>query len=312
MLARLLQALLAVLCALAAGTAWWLGKRHGWSPAGQAAVFAAVLAAPTVSIALLASLLAFVHRTPPPPAFRRGPIAAVGGLATEVFWFAAVYLVLQPFPRLWLPPEAGQRTGERAPVLLIPGFLCNAGLWAWFARALRRRGHAVFTFTPEPVFGPIDGYAAPLAARVAALSEAAGGRRVALVGHSMGGLIARAYLRRHGSARVACVVTLGSPHHGSALAPFGYGENARQMRRTAQWLGALAAFDEGRLPVPTTSVFSYQDNFVAPQISSELAGATNVPLAGLGHMTLVFSPRVVALVDDALASAQRWASTCAA
>jgi triacylglycerol esterase/lipase EstA (alpha/beta hydrolase family) len=305
MLARLLRALLAVLAVLGAGAAWWAGQRLGWSAAGQAAMFVAVLAGPTMAIALLASLLAFVYRTPPPPGFRRGPIAAAGGLLVEVFWFAVVYLVLQPFPRLWLPAESGQRTGERAPVLLIPGFMCNAGLWAGFARALRRRGHAVFTHTPEPVFGPIDAYAGALAERVAALSAAAGGRRVALVGHSMGGLIARAYLRRYGGDRIACLVTLGSPHHGSALAPFGYGENAREMRRTAAWLGGLAAFDEGRLPVPTTSLFSYHDNFVAPQISSELAGATNVPLAGMGHMTLVFSPRVVARVDEALAAAQR-------
>jgi pimeloyl-ACP methyl ester carboxylesterase len=216
-----------------------------------------------------------------------------------------VYLALQPFPRLFLPREDDQRVGDRLPVLLLPGFVCNAGLWAWFARALRRRGHAVFTHTAEPVFGAIDGYAEALAARVAALSAAAGDRPVALVGHSMGGLIARSYLRQHGASRVACLVTIGSPHHGSALAPFGYGANAREMRRTAAWLGGLAAFDEGRFPVPVTSIFSYQDNFVAPQISSELAGAANVPLAGLGHMSLVFSPRVVARVDAALAAARR-------
>jgi pimeloyl-ACP methyl ester carboxylesterase len=305
MLARALRALLLVLVVLAGLAVWWVGERHGWSAAGQAAIFALVLAGPSAAIALLASLLAFVYRTPAPPGYRRGPIAATGGLLVEVFWFVTVYLLLQPFPRLWLPGEADQRTRDRSPVLLIPGFMCNAGLWAGFARALRRRGHAVFTYTPEPVFGPIDAYAGPLAERVAALSAAAGGRRVALVGHSMGGLIARAYLRRQGGDRVACLVTIGSPHHGSALAPFGYGENAREMRRTAAWLGGLAAFDEGRLQVPTTSVFSYHDNFVAPQISSELAGATNVPLAGMGHMTLVFSPRVVALVDEALAAAQR-------
>jgi pimeloyl-ACP methyl ester carboxylesterase len=303
MLARVLRVVLLALAVLGAYAAARVAARHG---AGWGALaFAGILAGPSIAISLLASLLAWLNRTPAPPGLRLGPFARVVAAVREALLFAACYIVLQPLPRLVLPRESGQRTGEHTPVLLVPGFVCNAGLWAWFARALRRRGHPVFTHTPEPLFGPIDGYAAALAARVEALSAAAGDRRVALVGHSMGGLIARAYLRRSGTARVACLVTLGTPHHGSALAPFGYGANAREMRRTAEWLGGLAAFEEGRFAVPVTSIFSYQDNFVAPQISSELGGAANVPLAGLGHMSLAFSPRVAALVDRAVRDAQR-------
>lgn len=303
MLAAALRVVLLALVALGAIAAASLGAGHGWG--ARSLVFLAVVAGPALTVSLLAASLAWLNRSPAPPALRIGWLARVGCVVIEAFWFAVVYLVLQAFPRLCLPREAGQPVGERFAVLLVPGFMCNAGLWAWFARALRRRGHAVFTHTPEPVFGPIDGYADALAARIAALSAAAGDRKVALVGHSMGGLIARSYLRQHGAARVACLVTLGSPHHGSALAPFGYGANAREMRRTAAWLGGLAAFEEGRFAVPVTSIFSYQDNFVVPQISSELAGAANVPLAGLGHMSLVFSPRVLARVEEALATARR-------
>lgn len=303
MLARALRAALFVLALLGAYAAVRVAARHG---AGWGALtFAAVLVGPSLAISLLASVLAWLYRTPAPPGLRIGVAARIAAAVREALAFAACYVVLQPFPRLVLPRESDQRTGDSAPVLLVPGFLCNAGVWAWFARALRRRGHAVFTHTPEPLFGAIDGYAAALAARVEALSAAAGDRPVVLVGHSMGGLIARAYLRRFGAARVACLVTLGTPHHGSALAPFGYGANAREMRRTAEWLGGLAACEEGRFAVPVTSIFSYQDNFVAPQISSELGGAANVPLAGLGHMSLALSPRVAALVDRAVRDAQR-------
>jgi triacylglycerol esterase/lipase EstA (alpha/beta hydrolase family) len=163
---------------------------------------------------------------------------------------------------------------------------------------LRRRGHAVHTVTLEPIHGPIDGYVAVLAERVAALS--AGGRRVSIIGHSMGGLVARAYLRRHGGAGIGAVVTLGTPHHGTALAPLAFGRNAFEMRRTSAWLAALEAAEAGAWPVPVTSVYTCHDNIVAPQRSSELAGAVNVPLGGMGHMTLLFSPRVAAIVDGAL------------
>ncbi len=139
----------------------------------------------------------------------------------------------------------------------------------------------------------------------ARLSGMCGGRRVAVIGHSMGGLVGRAMLRKFPDAPVACLVTLGTPHHGTALAPFGYGRNAREMRVTSEWLGALRAFEEGGYPVPVTSVFTHHDNIVAPQISSELAGATNVPLGGLGHMSLLFSRRVAAVVAERLDAAQR-------
>jgi hypothetical protein len=39
---------------------------------------------------------------------------------------------------------------------------------------------------------------------------------------------------------------------------------------------------------------------VAPQDSSVLAGAKNVPLRGIGHLSLLFSKRVAALVDAEL------------
>jgi hypothetical protein len=85
-------------------------------------------------------------------------------------------------------------------------------------------------------------------------------------------------------------VTVGTPHHGSTLALWGPGRNAREMRRGSAWLAALNADDPHGVPV--VSVFSWHDNFVAPQDSSVLPGAQNVPLAGIGHLSLAFSDAV--------------------
>ena len=173
--------------------------------------------------------------------------------------------------------------------------MCNAGGWAWFARYLTARGYAVHAVTLEPLFAQIEDYVAPLARKV---DEVVGpGQRAILVGHSMGGLVCRAYARRFGGARIARIVTLGTPHHGSALAPMGPGADALDMWPTGEWLRGLAASEQGGLPVPITSIYSCHDNFVAPQDSSVLAGAKNVPLAGLGHLSLQFSRRVAALVE---------------
>lgn len=43
---------------------------------------------------------------------------------------------------------------------------------------------------------------------------------ISLVGHSMGGLISRLYLTQYNPENVKSVITLGTPHHGSALGKF--------------------------------------------------------------------------------------------
>jgi pimeloyl-ACP methyl ester carboxylesterase len=150
--------------------------------------------------------------------------------------------------------------------------------------------------TLEPVYTSIDNLARVLADRIDELRAATGARQVVLVTHSMGGLIARAYLRDHSAAKVARLVTIGAPHHGSVHAYLGAGENAREMAPGSRWLEALARSEEGRLSLPFTSIYGVHDNFVAPQASSVHPAARNVPVAGIGHVSLGFSEKVVGLV----------------
>jgi pimeloyl-ACP methyl ester carboxylesterase len=298
MLARALRVGLFGTVVFAAWCAWWFAARQdaGWF--AVLAVFAAAFLALPVTLTLASFAVAGLYRSPAPPDARVGPLGYARCVLVETFWFIALYWLVQAFPRRLLPGEAEPQSAGGPAVLLVHGFTCNAGVWVWFARELRRRGHAVFTLTLEPVYGPIDGYAAAVADRVGQIS--AGGRAVAIVGHSMGGLVARAYLRRYGGERVSALVTLGSPHHGTALAPLALGRNAFQMRRGSAWLAALEASEAGSHPVPVTSVYSCHDNIVAPQASSALADAANVALGGMGHMSLLFSTRTAAIVDEAL------------
>ena len=66
------------------------------------------------------------------------------------------------------------------------------------------------------------------------------------------------------------------------------------------WLRGLGASEQGGPAAPITSIYSCHDNFVVPQDSSVLAGAKNVPLPGIGHLSLVFSERVAALLEAEL------------
>ncbi len=208
----------------------------------------------------------------------------------RLFWFeflafTALFTLLQPLER-WFTPRAspGNRPSGRMPVLFVHGIYCNAAVWWWIRRYLQARGlHGTFTIDLEPPVGDIDDYAGQLARRIDEVCETTGSSHVLVIGHSMGGLVARACLQNiAGPGRIAKLITLGSPHHGSGLAYWGVGSHDRQLLPGSPWLQALNR-DESKAPrAPIISIFTRHDNFVAPQDSSVLAHATNVPLAGIG------------------------------
>jgi triacylglycerol lipase len=238
---------------------------------------------------------------PPDPArCRRSQWRIIAG---EWLAYQALFILIQPFERLWMGDDAAARQARAGtPILLIHGYLCNRGAWWWMHRHLTVAGYAVATVNLEPPLGSIDGFVDQLHARIEALRAVTGADRVVLVGHSMGGLAARAYLRRQGSSRVAKLMTFGCPHHGTWVARCGPGEDARQMEPDSPWIGALPMVDPS---VPTVTVWSPTDNFVVPQDSSRLSGSSEIILPDLSHLAMLFSPVVLGTLTRELASSNR-------
>jgi triacylglycerol esterase/lipase EstA (alpha/beta hydrolase family) len=208
----------------------------------------------------------------------------------------------------WSMPRAAPRQtihagSPRPPVLLLHGYGCNSGYWAQLTPLLdaARISHA--TLDLEPITCGIDDYV-PMVQRAAEkLCAETGAPKLVIVAHSMGGLVARAWMRKHGAARVARLITLGTPHHGTCLASFGVGRNAAQMRRAgpaggleSDWLRALAAGESAATRALVTSIYTHHDNIISPQTSSFLAGARNIALGGVGHVAMGRNRRVLALV----------------
>ena len=190
------------------------------------------------------------------------------------------------------------------PVLLVHGYACNSGYWTRMRAALRAAGVPHRAVDLEPMNVTIDAYVPQLATAIDALCRETGQSRIIIVAHSMGGLATRAYLRAHGAARLAAAITLGTPHHGSALAKFAPGLNCREMRwtgtglqgRPSSWLLALERHEEAALRARFISIYSHHDNIVAPQISSHFADAKNIAFHGIGHVALARHPRIIAQV----------------
>jgi triacylglycerol esterase/lipase EstA (alpha/beta hydrolase family) len=215
----------------------------------------------------------------------------------------------------WSMPRAAPRQvihpgSARPPVLLLHGYGCNSGYWDRLAPLLDAAGISHATLDLEPITCGIDDYAGPVERAVESLCAATGAPKLVIVAHSMGGLVARAWLRKHGAARVARVITLGTPHHGTCLASFGVGRNAAQMRRAgcpegleSEWLRDLAAGESAATRALLTSIYTHHDNIISPQTSSFLAGAHNIPMGGVGHVAMGRNRRVLAQVMREIASA---------
>ena len=249
---------------------------------------------PVVLLVALWFLLSWIWRTPRPPAAQLDGAGCIRLFVNEVLTVAASWPLMALHRLLIHDPAPAPCT---RPVILVHGVLVNDGVWLGFRRQLVSHGiGGMYTVNYGPPHADIERYVGQLAVKIDAVCAATGAQRVALVGHSMGGLVARAYLRRYGAARIERIITIGAPHHGSVLAWTFPGRCLAQMRPGNEWLEELNRGESNPPPVPITSLWSRHDSMVAPQASCELASAENVAMKGIGHNALLSDRRVMEFV----------------
>ncbi|MDT6961016.1 alpha/beta fold hydrolase [Cupriavidus sp. SZY C1] len=317
--AALRRVAVVVQAASAAAVAAWLALAHGWSwGAALAGGLAAVLVGFGISIAMaFGATLAGVgvprHDRPSVPADVPSPrplglSAALRGFLAEYRAVFRMFNWLQPFRSRLRFGAPAQPLADAPPVLLVHGYGCNHAIWLDMAPALADAGYRCEAIDLMPVLGDIDDYAPQLLARMRDI-QARTGRAPLLVCHSMGGLAARAaqVLAARAAEPPPCagIVTLGSPHHGCALARLGGGRNARQMRWRSPWLAALAGLETPQMRARIVSVFSWHDSIAGPPGTACLDGAGHIALDGIGHVSLLRDPRAVAATLEALAMLRR-------
>jgi triacylglycerol esterase/lipase EstA (alpha/beta hydrolase family) len=266
------------------------------------------VASPAMALLLAAAMLLAVRALIVARNFRQSrrlgsPVPAqyqLGAMGAARLFFGELRATLRSSSWDMLHPRlhaADNITGQGLPVLLVHGYVCNRGYWAQLSRQLARAGIAHDGVDLEPIGADIEDFVPQVEQAIGALCVRTGSDRVIIVAHSMGGLVARAWLRRYGAARVARIVTIGTPHHGTALANLAAGANARQMSRIdgapSAWLAQLAASETPETRALITSMYSHHDNIVAPQASAQLPGARNLAFGGIGHVALASDARVL-------------------
>jgi pimeloyl-ACP methyl ester carboxylesterase len=230
----------------------------------------------------------------------------------RVRYFLAEYACLFAAPKMILyallapdPPPAP----ATCPVLLLHGIGCNAGVWTGMRASLARLGIApVYAMSYGPPFIPIPETAPQIAAKIAQVLRDTGASQVILVAHSMGGLVARSYLRAFGPARVRRLVTIGTPHAGSMHAWLMSGASLADMRPGSPYLAALAQPTADERAVPTVSIWSWHDSMVTPQDSARLPYGENVVLAKIAHNALIADEGVQRRVAEEISNACAFAT----
>ena len=250
--------------------------------------------------------------------------AGLRGAALEAAWSAA-HLALYPlglveerarqevgrFTLGDLPPvQRGLVIGDveaaGTPILLVHGMVDNRSIFALLRRGLRRRGFGrVLALNYSPLSDDVRAVAERLGELVESVCADTGYERIHVVGHSMGGLVARYYVQQlGGDARVHTVVTLGTPHDGTTVAHLFPHPLLRQLRPGSDLLTELEAPSPG-CRTRFVAVWSDLDQLLSPRTSGILQHpdlvARNVFVRGVGHMSLPVDGRVVHEICTTLA-----------
>jgi hypothetical protein len=294
MLARVLQLLLL----LEVAGYWALAHALAGAPAPRIALFIAALA---LGWRLVPGVALFAIARASQRGTTVGRLRALRIAVREAVTIAYVYTVLMPFARRAPTPGPLGRS-ERLPVILVHGIYCNGAIWRSVAKSLRGAGVApVVAPDLDPLLGSIDEQAQALTALLAATCSRYAAEQAVVIAHSMGGLVARRVIAMGGGGRVARLVTIGTPHHGTRLAPLGIGPAPRQMRLQCAWLKSLEDAEKSSAAPPIVSIYSRDDEIVVPACSARLDCARNVELSGHGHVALLFSRELQRLLLEELA-----------
>ena len=220
------------------------------------------------------------------------------GLVEDKYRHAEQRHTLEGLPPVQRGLIIGDVEAAGTPIILIHGIIDNHTVFAFLRRTLNRRGFGrVITLNYSPLSDDIPRVARRLKSLVEKVRRETGYERVHVIGHSMGGVVARYYVQcLGGDKRVHTLVTLGSPHAGTMpayLVPHSVVKQMRPDSPIVKELDAPAAGCKTRM----VAIWSDLDQMIIPKRNARIVhpdlNARNVFVRGVGHMSFPVDGRVV-------------------
>lgn len=154
----------------------------------------------------------------------------------------------------------------------------------------------------------VEGMAKALRADIATVLDVNGlapDAQVDLVCHSMGGIVARIALEDPATAaRVATVITLGTPHAGTHAARYASTFHTRALRPGSGLMERLAKQTPWSPAMPRlVCLWSAEDVFLLPAETARVDGAHNRRVPGVTHLSYLLNPVSFHAVVGALSPA---------
>ncbi|MEV2216238.1 alpha/beta fold hydrolase [Streptomyces sp. NPDC050997] len=224
-----------------------------------------------------------------------------------------------PVPPIPAPEDSATQLPREAkpPVVLLHGFIDNRSVFVLLRRSLAQHGRQqIESLNYSPLTCDIRTAAALLGRHIEEICERTGSRQVDVVGHSLGGLIARYYVQRlGGDIRVRTLVTLGTPHSGTRVVPLANAHPiVRQMRPGSELLEELNRPSPG-CRTHFVSFWSDLDHLMDPLetacVDHPDLTADNIRVTGIGHLALPVHPAVAAGIRRVLDAARPGEETAA-
>ncbi len=181
------------------------------------------------------------------------------------------------------------------------------GIWDTFKtmqkmeRVLRASGFdpLVITLTPNGGQRPLDDLGKQVHLQIR--KRIPEGAPFSIIGFSMGGLVARSYLRQFGDpARIETFISIASPHRGTWLAWLDGNPGVRDMRPGSQFLSAIDADAPRFSKTRWVTIRTPLDLIILPSTSSNLSWAKNHSVPVLAHPLLVLDDRELYFIGRTL------------
>ncbi|MEM7583301.1 MAG: alpha/beta fold hydrolase [Acidobacteriota bacterium] len=212
---------------------------------------------------------------------------------TMAWWMVAA------FGRDGLRQPTGDVTGPA--VLCIHGYLRNGTCMWGYRRALARRGRSTAAVSMGRPLRTIEDYVPPVANALRNLTAAHPGEQIDIIAHSMGGVVLRSVLATEPelAAAVHRIVTLGSPHRGTAaVAGLPGVRETRQLNPQSAFVHQLPDFRTSVPQAEVVTVAAELDFVVYPRDTSHLEGSETLDLPTSHPGLLTERPVIERVVDE--------------